>query len=88
MAVQLKIQDLVAAVDASIGVEASAVTFIQGFGDTVKKAVADALAADDAADEGTTIAANEAIDGAIAKAVASRTALAAAMVSNPTPPVA
>jgi len=77
---------LIAAVDRAVGLEASAVAFITNSAELMKKAVADALAADDAADQGSIDATNAAIDAVVAKQTASSDTLAAALESNPTPP--
>ncbi len=81
----INIDALAAATDRTVGLVASAVTFITNSGEIMKKAVADALAADDAADQGSIDAANAAIDAVVAKQTASADALAAALASNPTP---
>ena len=87
MATPINLNALIAAVDASEGVKASATTMITGFADIVKTAIDAALAADDAADEGSITAANEAIDAATQKMLASDTKLAAAIANHSTPPV-
>lgn len=73
--------DLTSAVTEAEGVEASVLAFIQGFSDKIAKAVADALAADDAADQGSVDAANAAIAGVTDRVKAVSSALAAAVTA-------
>lgn len=80
---QATITALQAQVEATKGVEASAKTLIEGFGAAVTKAVADALAADDAADQGSIDAAKAAIDATTAEFAASASALGSAIPANP-----
>ena len=83
-----KFQDAVTAlraqVAATVGVEDSAVALIIGFADTVKKAVTDALTADNAADQGSIDAAVGAITDATTAFANSQNKLGAA-VSTVTP---
>lgn len=67
------------------GVGASAVALIAGFATLVTDAVAKALTEDDAADQGSITAANDAIAAVTARVTASSAALAAAVAANPTP---
>lgn len=53
--------------------------FVQGLGDRIAKAVADALAADDAADQGTIDAANNAIAAEVARTKAASARIATAI---------
>lgn len=76
---------LEAAVTEAEGVQASVVAFIGGFSGEIAKAVADALAADDAADQGSVDAANLAIAGVTDRVKAVAAGLAAAINTNPTP---
>ena len=68
--------------------EASAIALIGGFATQVSKAVTDALTADDAADNGSIQAANEAIEAVRARFAASGAALGEAVAANTpqTPP--
>lgn len=84
---QAAIDALKAQVAATVGVEASAVALITGFAETVKKAVADALTANDAADQSSIDDAMAAIDGATTAFADSQNKLGAAVAANPgTPP--
>lgn len=76
---------LVAEVTKAKGVTASVVAFIQGIGATITAKVAEALAADDAADQGSVDAANAAIAAAVADLTANNAALANAIVVTPGP---
>ena len=82
----LDLSGLIAQVDRSEGIKASAVTLIIGFAAKIAEAVAAALLADDAADQGSIDAANAAINEVTAKMLASDTALAAAVANHSTPP--
>jgi hypothetical protein len=79
----INIEALIAAVDRAVGLQESAAAFITNSGELMKKAVADALAADDAADQGSIDAANAAIDAVVAKQTASSDKLADALASTP-----
>ncbi len=74
---------LTAQVAETEGIEASAVALIQGFSTKIQEAVAAALAADDAADQGSIDAANAAIAEVTARFKASAGALGAAVTSIP-----
>lgn len=78
------IANLTLQVAATEGVEASAVTLINGFSAAIQKAVADAVAADDAADTGTAAAVAQAITDTTARFAASQ-ALLAAVATPPVP---
>lgn len=82
---QAKIDALTTQVEATKGVEASAKALIVGQGEATKAAVAAALAADDAADQGSIDAASSAIDGVTQQFAASAADLGAAIPANPTP---
>ncbi len=84
-ALQAKIDALTAQVTATKTVEASAKALIIGQGDATKAAVAAALAADDAADQGSITAASTAIDGVTQQFAASAADLGSAIPAN-TPP--
>ncbi len=71
--------ELESAVTEAEGVEASVVAFIGGFADKIKAAVADALAADDAADQGSVDTANAAVDAVTARVKGIAAGLAAAI---------
>lgn len=83
MAKPLDLTALIAAVEHSVGVKASATTLINGFADKVKTAVTAALEADENADQASIDAAQAAIDKVTADTLASDDALAAAISSNP-----
>lgn len=81
------IQDLVAQANVTVGAEDSAEVVIAGVADQITKAVTAALAADDAADQGSIDAATQAIAAVKAQFLASSDKLGAAIAStNPTPP--
>ena len=85
------IADLTAQVASTETVEASADTLIEGFAVQVQAAVADALTKDAAANAASIAAANNAIEGVVARFKASGDKLAAAVVAgtpNATPPAA
>jgi hypothetical protein len=81
---------LTAQVQNTEGTEASAIALINGFSAAAQKAVADALTADDAADNGSIQAANDAIAAVTARFVQSGSALGAAVAAGgpntPPPP--
>ena len=79
----INVDALVAAVDRAVGLQNSAIAFITNSAELMKAAVAAALAADDAADQGSIDAANAAIDAVVAKQTASSDELAAALASTP-----
>jgi hypothetical protein len=83
----IDVSGLIAAVDKSVGVKASAVTLINTFAAKVSEAVAAALAADDAADQGSIDAANAAISSEVARLTGSADELAAAIANHSSPPV-
>jgi hypothetical protein len=68
--------------DKTVGNEASAGVVISGIKDLVKKAVADALDADKAANQASIDAASSAIDGVFARLSAADDQLGAAIASN------
>jgi hypothetical protein len=74
---------LTAEVARTEGTEDSAGKLISGFSASVAKAVTDALAADDAADQGSIDAANQAIADVTARFVAADDKLGAAIAANP-----
>lgn len=76
---------LEAAVTNAEGVEASVIAFIQGFSAQIQKAVADALAADAAANQGSVDAANAAIAAVTTRVTALAGNLGAA-INTPPPP--
>jgi hypothetical protein len=80
------ISSLVAAVDRSVGLKASAAVLIREFAANITAAVAAALAADDAADQGSIDAANAAIAAETAKLTGASDDLAAALSNHSTPP--
>lgn len=82
MPITLNLDALVAAVNENDTLDASAVTLIEGIAAKISEAVAAALAADDAADQGSVDAAQAAIDATVAQLVASNQKLAAALVAN------
>ncbi len=79
---------LQAQVAATVGVEASATVLLQNFAATVKQAVADAIAADDAIDNSAIGLVNETVDGVTAQFVASAKTLGDAVAALPAPPAA
>lgn len=79
------IADLTAQVAKTEGTEASAGALIAGFSAQVAAAVQAALAADDAADQGSIDAANQAISAVTARFAAADDKLGAAVASNPGP---
>lgn len=81
-ALQQAINALTAQVEQTEGTEASAKALIEGFAAQVQKAVSDALTADNAADQGSIDAANQAISDVTARFAASGSALGAAVASN------
>jgi hypothetical protein len=84
--INIDLSGLTAQLAKTKGVNASVKAFIQKIlGDTAK-AVADALAADDAADQGSIDAANAAIAAVTAEYAGESDALASAIVTNPGPP--
>lgn len=78
---------LIAQVDRSIGIKASAKTLIEGIAGQITTAVTTALEADDAADQGTVDSVNAAIASVVAAAQQSDDELAAAVANHSTPPV-
>lgn len=86
----LNLDGVVNAIDRAVGLQDSAVAFIQASGDVLKDAVRAALEADDAADQGSIDAAMAAIDLKVAEQTAASDRLAAALAANPgdTPPAA
>jgi len=85
---QATIDALTAQVAATKGVEASAVALIQGFSTAISKAVADALTADNAADDASLAAAQAAIDAVTAQFKQSADDLGAAVAAVPGQPSA
>ena len=79
---QAQIDALAAQVAQTETLEGSAVALLNGFSTAVQKAVADALAADDAADQGSIAAAADAISATTARFTASGAALGAAVAAN------
>lgn len=77
--------DLEAAVTEAEGVQASVVAFIEGFAAKIQTAVSEALAADDAADQGSVDAANAAVASVTDRVKAVAAGLSAAINTNPTP---
>lgn len=73
---------LVAEVTRAQGVAASAIALINGFAARIQAAVDTALAADDAADEGTAQAVREAIAGEAAKLSEASAQLESAITAN------
>jgi hypothetical protein len=73
---------LVAAVTRAVGLADSATAFIVNAGELIKDAVRVALEADDAADEGSIAAANEAIDAEITKITSADDRLAEALAAG------
>ncbi len=82
-ALNASIAALTAEVARTEGTEDSAATLINGFAAAIAKAVADALAADDAADQGSIDAANQAIADVTARFVAADDKLGQAIAANP-----
>lgn len=80
-ALNKSISDLASQVEQTEGTEQSAVVLIQGFADAVTKAVADALAADAAANEASVAAATQAIQETTARFTASASKLGAAVAA-------
>jgi hypothetical protein len=87
MATPLNLDALVAEVAEMDTLVTSVVALLAGQAEAISKAVADALAADDAADQGSIDAAQVAIDGAVASFKAQGAKLAAAVAANTPPPV-
>lgn len=83
---RIVLTDLIAAVDRSVGLKASATELINGFSAKLSAAVAEALAADDAADAGTVDAVNAAIANVTTQATTASDALAAALANHSAPP--
>jgi len=81
-ALNASIAALTAEVARTEGTEDSAGKLISGFSAAIAKAVADALAADDAADQGSIDAANQAIADVTARFVAADDKLGAAVAAN------
>jgi len=81
-ALNATITALTAEVARTEGTEDSAGKLISGFSAAVAKAVTDALAADDAADQGSIDAANQAIADVTARFVAADDKLGAAVAAN------
>ncbi len=81
---EIDVSNLVAAVERSVGLGASAATFIRQTAAIIAAAVADALEKDDAADQGTKDAVTAAINAEVARLTAASDDLAAALASNPT----
>jgi len=79
---QQAIADLTAQVEKTEGTEQSAIALIQGFSAAIQKAVADALTADDAADQGSIDAANAAIAEVTNRFAASGAALGDAVAAG------
>lgn len=76
------VTDLLAQVDATKGVQQSAVTLINGFAELVTAKVTEALTADNAADDKSIAAATAAIAGAKAEMLTSTTSLGDAVAAN------
>ena len=85
-ALQNSINSLTAQVTTTVGVEDSAEALIAGFAAQVTKAVADALAADAAANQGSIDAATAAIAQVTTQFKASSDKLGAAVAANPGTP--
>lgn len=81
----IDLTDLLAAVTKAKGVNDSAVALINNFATIAAQKVADALAADDAADQGSVDAAVAAIKDAAAQLNASSDQVATAVAANSTP---
>ncbi len=79
---QSEIDALTAQVEATKGVEASAVALINNFAAQITTAVTAALTADNAADDASIAAANAAIQGVRAQFAASAGDLGAAVAAN------
>lgn len=73
-------------VNATEGTEASAVALINGFSQQIQKAVADAITADDAADQGTLDTVNQAIADVTSRFAASGQKLGDAVAATPGTP--
>lgn len=73
---------LLTQVQATVGVQASAKTLIEGFAQIVTEKVTAALEADNAADQASIDAAKAAIEQAVAEATASTSALGEAVAAN------
>ncbi len=86
-ALNAAIAALTTQVAATEGTEESAGALIAGFSAQITKAVTDALTADDAADNGSIVAANQAIADVTARFKAADDKLGAAVAAN-SPPVA
>ncbi len=84
--VNIDLTGLTAAVTKVKGVNASVKEFLAQIETRVQKAVADALAADDAADQGSVDAANAAISSVVADLSAEADSLGAAIVAPAPPP--
>ena len=82
-ALQSAIDALTAQATATVGTEDSAEVVINGFSAQVSKAVSDALAADDAADQGSIQAAQAAIAAVTKQFTDSSAKLGAAVAANP-----
>lgn len=80
---QKSVDDLAVQVQATKGVQASAVAAFQKFGDIVIAKVTEALTADNAADDASIAAATAAIKAAVTEVTDSTNALGAAIVANP-----
>ncbi len=77
--------DLTAAVTQAETAEASVIVFIQGFAAQTQAAVAAALTADAAANQGSVDAANAAIKGVTDRMIAVASGLSAAITTTPPP---
>lgn len=84
-ALQAGIDALEAQVAKTVGIEESAAALITGFSQAVQKAVADALAADNAADDASITAASAAIADVTSRFLASQEKLGAAVAANQPP---
>lgn len=85
-ALQAAITALTAQAAQNTSLEGSASGIITGFAAQITQAVIDALAADDAADQGSIAAATAAIAGVTSQFVASAAPLGAAIATNTPPP--
>lgn len=81
-ALDASINALIAETSRTEGTEDSAGVLIAGFSAAIKKAVEDAIAADDAADQGTIDAVNKVIADVTARFVAADDKLGAAVAAN------
>ncbi len=81
-ALQKAVDDAVAQATASETTDASAVALLNGQADAIKKAVTDALTADDAADQGSIDAATAAITNVNARFTAANNNLGTAVTAN------